>query len=124
MFYYFSYIVVAEDKPIEKVEYADFRDTKYPKDLKELLYNYCIRLDVKIPLGIIAKFKFFFRREQEQEEKNAKIREAVQLAHLKELKREIKQIRITLDPNVESVKKGFPKGIAFTKGLLARTSVP
>ena len=45
--------MVAEDKPIEKVEYADFRDTKYPKDLKELLYNYCIRLDVKIPLGII-----------------------------------------------------------------------
>ena len=39
--------MVAEDKPIERVHYADFRDTKYPKDLKELLYNYCIRLFVK-----------------------------------------------------------------------------
>ena len=37
--------MVAEDKPIEKVDYADFRDTKYPKELKELLYNYCIRLE-------------------------------------------------------------------------------
>ena len=66
-----------------------------------------------------------YRREQEQEEREEKIREAIQLAHLKELKREIKQIRITLDPNDDgSIKKGFPKGIEFTKGLLSRTPVP
>ena len=59
MLYFFSYIVVAEDKPIEKVQYADFRDTKYPKDLKELLYNYCIRLYFKIPFWISAKFHSF-----------------------------------------------------------------
>ena len=38
--------MVAEDKPIEKVDYADFRDRKYPKELKELLYNYCIRSEI------------------------------------------------------------------------------
>ena len=47
--------MVAEDKPIERVQYADFRDTKYPKDLKELLYNYCIRLFVKDHFLIIVK---------------------------------------------------------------------
>ena len=77
-------------------------------------------LDVKIPFWIISKFKFF-RREQEQEEREHKIREAVQLAHLKELKKELRQIRITLDPKDGNLKKssGFLKGGALTKRLLS-----
>ena len=47
--------MVAEDKPIVRVQYADFRDTKYPKDLKELIYNYCIRLFIKNLFHIIVK---------------------------------------------------------------------
>ena len=72
MFYYFSYIVVSEDKPIEKVQYADFRDTKYPKDLKELLYNYCIRLVFKIPFLIIVKFHSFSEESKGKKKKMQK----------------------------------------------------
>ena len=62
-----------------------------------------------------------FRREQEQEEKEEKIREAIQLAHLKELKREMKKIRIALGIKDDSVSKGrgFKKGAGLTKELLS-----
>ena len=43
-----------------------------------------------------------YRREQEQEEREEKIREAIQLAHLKELKLEMKKIRISLDLRADS----------------------
>ena len=60
--------------------------------------------------------KLFFRREQEEEEREEKIRDAIQLAHLKELKMEMKKIKITLDLKNDRISKGsgFPKGAKLT----------
>ena len=42
------YILIAEEKPKETVQYADFTDKKYPNDIKELLYNHCIRFEFQV----------------------------------------------------------------------------